>query len=317
MKKAVVVGGSGFIGSHVADHLSEAGYQVTIYDKIESQWLRYDQKLVVGDVQDDKKLDQVISGADVVYNFAALADLNQALEQPLKTININILGNVNVMESCRTHKVKRFIYASTVYVYSREGGFYRCSKQACEVYIEEYQRQFGLDYTILRFGSLYGCRTDEQNAIYRFITEARLIQDEYLQNKSTIHAHRVLIKINDLQHHAQEYVISVNQTEISELIEAAKMIVKSSTDYLEISKKLTESISNRGIGNKSGLSGDLSKTLNILIGHLSKSRFLTIKLLYFEYQNNFLKDNAKVSEKKVPVEDHWRQQRSAFLRFLN
>ena len=56
MKKAVVVGGSGFIGSHVADHLSEAGYQVTIYDKTESQWLRDDQKFVVGDVQDDKKI---------------------------------------------------------------------------------------------------------------------------------------------------------------------------------------------------------------------------------------------------------------------
>ena len=56
MKKVVVVGGSGFIGSHVADHLSEAGYQVTIYDKTESQWLRDDQKFVVGDVQDDKKI---------------------------------------------------------------------------------------------------------------------------------------------------------------------------------------------------------------------------------------------------------------------
>jgi len=98
MKKAVVVGGSGFIGSHVADHLSDAGYQVTIYDKIQSQWLRNDQEIVIGDIQDSEKLNQTIVGAEVVYNFAALADLNQALEQPLKTVNINILGNLNVME---------------------------------------------------------------------------------------------------------------------------------------------------------------------------------------------------------------------------
>ena len=76
MKKAVVVGGSGFIGSHVADNLSDAGYQVVIYDKTESKWLREEQQQVIADVQDAEKLDKVIVGAEVVYNFAALADLN-------------------------------------------------------------------------------------------------------------------------------------------------------------------------------------------------------------------------------------------------
>ena len=140
--KVVVVGGSGFIGSHVADCLSDAGYKVTIYDTTKSQWLRNDQKLVIGDIQDIEKLNKVIKGSEIVYNFAALADLNQALEQPRKTINVNILGNFNVLEACRIHKVGRFIYASTVYVHSREGGFYRCSKQASEAYVEEYQNIF-------------------------------------------------------------------------------------------------------------------------------------------------------------------------------
>ena len=72
MKKVVVIGGSGFVGSHVADHLSNAGYQVTIYDKTNSQWLRNDQELVCGDVQDIEKLNEVIVGSKVVYNFAAL-----------------------------------------------------------------------------------------------------------------------------------------------------------------------------------------------------------------------------------------------------
>ena len=172
IKKAVVVGGSGFIGSHVADHLSDAGYQVTIYDKTKSQWLRSDQKIVIGDVLDSKKLHQTIDSAEVVYNFAALADLNQALEQPHKTVNINILGNLNVIDACHTNGVKRFIYASTVYVHSREGGFYRCSKQASEAYVEEYQKIFGLDYTILRYGSLYGSRADETNGVYRIVQSA-------------------------------------------------------------------------------------------------------------------------------------------------
>ena len=195
MKKAVVVGGSGFIGSHVADHLGDEGYQVTIYDKTQSQWLRNDQKIVIGDIQDSEKLNQTIVGAEVVYNFAALADLNQALEQPLKTVNINILGNINVMEACHAHGVKRFIYASTVYVHSREGGFYRCSKQASETYVEEYQKIYGLDYTILRYGSLYGPRADATNGLYRLVKSA--LKSGIVGYEGDVEAMREYIHVED------------------------------------------------------------------------------------------------------------------------
>ena len=109
IKKAVVVGGSGFIGSHVADKLSDAGFIVTIYDISKSQWIRGNQKFVMGDVLDKEKLNKVISGADVVYNFAALANLDRALEQPIKTINVNILGNLNVMEASFKNGVKNLL----------------------------------------------------------------------------------------------------------------------------------------------------------------------------------------------------------------
>jgi len=172
MKKAVVFGGSGFVGSHVADYLTDIGYQVVIYDKIESQWLREEQEMVIGNINDREKINQTVSGSDVVYNFAALADLNQALKQPVKTVSVNILGNINIIEACHKHKVERFVYASTVYVHSREGGFYRCSKQASEAYIEEYQKVYGLSYTILRYGSLYGPRADNSNGLYRIVKSA-------------------------------------------------------------------------------------------------------------------------------------------------
>ena len=195
MKKVVVVGGSGFIGSHVADRLSDVGYQVTIYDKIESEWLRNDQELIIGDVQDSEKLNQVIAGAEVVYNFAAISDLNEALYQPIKTININILGNLNVLEACRTNGVRRFIYASTIYVHSREGGFYRCSKQSAEHYVEEYQRNYSLDYTILRYGSLYGPRSDETNGLYRIVKSA--IDNGILKYEGDADAMREYIHVCD------------------------------------------------------------------------------------------------------------------------
>lgn len=169
---ATVIGGSGFLGSHVADHLSLAGYQVRIFDRVASVWKHPGQEMIVGELLDRDALARATEGADVVYNFAALADLNRALSEPLETVRINVLGNVGVLEACRANGVKRFIYASTVYVYSREGGFYRCSKQSAEHYVEEYQRAYGIDYTILRYGSLYGPRADESNGLFRIVRDA-------------------------------------------------------------------------------------------------------------------------------------------------
>ena len=172
MTKVCVIGGSGFLGSHVADALSSAGHRVRVYDRIVSPWLHEDQEMVIGDLLDSTSLEVAIADCEVVYNFAALADLNQALDKPLETVQINVLGNVHVLEACRRHKITRFLYASTVYVYSREGGFYRCSKQAAEHYVEEYQRVYGLDYTILRYGSLYGPRADQGNGLLRIVKKA-------------------------------------------------------------------------------------------------------------------------------------------------
>jgi UDP-glucose 4-epimerase len=165
----LVIGGSGFLGSHVADALSDTGFNVRIFDRQHSEWLRSDQKMIVGDILDQNKLDEAITGCDAVYNFAAIADLDEALGKPVETARINVLGNVQILETCRKKGVTRYLYASTVYVHSREGGFYRCSKQAAEQYVEEYQRSYGLDYTILRYGSLYGPRSDSHNGLWRIV----------------------------------------------------------------------------------------------------------------------------------------------------
>ena len=172
MRAACVLGGSGFLGSHVADELTAAGYAVRIYDRSESRWLGPGQTMILGDILDLDALRAAVAGCEVVFNFAAIADLNDARDQPLETARSNVLGAVNALEACRASGVRRFVYASTVYVYSREGGFYRCSKQAAEHYVEEYQRTFGLDYTILRYGSLYGPRADASNGLYLIVRRA-------------------------------------------------------------------------------------------------------------------------------------------------
>ncbi len=110
-------------------------------------------------------------------------------------MTLNILGNFNVLEACRIHKVKRFIYASTIYVHSREGGFYRCSKQSSEAYIEEFKRVYGLDYTVLRYGSLYGPRADETNGLYRIVKSA--LENGVVGYEGDINAMREYIHVED------------------------------------------------------------------------------------------------------------------------
>jgi UDP-glucose 4-epimerase len=170
--KAVVFGGSGFVGSHVADELVRRGHEVVIFDIQESRYLREGQTMVKGDILDAEKVREAVKGCEAVYNFAGIADLDDARTKPMDTIRLNILGNANILEACVKENVKRFVYASTVYVYSSRGGFYRCSKQAAELYIEEFAERYGLDFTILRYGTLYGPRADEKNSIYRYVKEA-------------------------------------------------------------------------------------------------------------------------------------------------
>ncbi|MDR1043811.1 MAG: NAD(P)-dependent oxidoreductase [Candidatus Adiutrix sp.] len=170
--KVTVFGGSGFLGSHSADKLSEAGHEVTIFDIRPSPWLRPDQQMIVGDILDDGAVSRAVTGANAVYNYAGLADIGEANLRPVDTAAYNVLGNVKVLEASRQACVGRFIFASTLYVYGKSGGFYRCSKQASELYVEHYRQEYGLEYTILRYGSLYGPRADRRNGIYKFVREA-------------------------------------------------------------------------------------------------------------------------------------------------
>ena len=170
--RAVVLGGSGFVGSHVADALSDAGHEVTIFDARESPYLREGQRMVVGDVGDLESVCAAVDGNEVVLNFAGIAGIDDARRRPIDTVGVNVLGNVHALEAAVRAGAHRYVFASSIYVASEAGSFYRVSKQSCELYVEEYQREHGLDYTILRYGTLYGRRADEANSVHRYLRQA-------------------------------------------------------------------------------------------------------------------------------------------------
>jgi UDP-glucose 4-epimerase len=170
--KLLVTGGAGFLGSHLVEALLERGHAVTVLDRKPTAWLPRGILFAQADLRDRTALAAAVKDQDAVYHLAGFADLNAAKTRPLDTVHTNILGTVHLLEAMRVHGVSRFLFASTAYVYSREGGFYRCSKQACESYIEEYARTFGLRYTVIRYGSLYGPRADASNGVYRLLRTA-------------------------------------------------------------------------------------------------------------------------------------------------
>ena len=193
--RIVVVGGSGFLGSHVADHLSNAGHSVVIYDCNKSPWLRPDQEMVIGDVLDRDRLDEVIAGATIVYNFAGIADLDLAMSHPEDTAEVNVYGNVLLLEASHRHAVERYVYASTVYVNSREGGFYGCSKRAAEDYVRVFGELRGMDYVVLRYGSLYGLRAGDSNGLRAIVRQA--LTDGVIRYAGSPDAIREYIHVDD------------------------------------------------------------------------------------------------------------------------
>ena len=167
----IVIGGSGFMGSHTADELSDRGYDVTIFDCVTSPWLREDQTMLLGDLLDRDQVVEATKDMDYLYHFAGIADIAEAKEKSFDTININVMGTTIAMEAAVKNNIKRFVYASTMYVYSPYGSFYRASKQAAETIIEAYHEKYGIDYTLLRYGSLYGPRAQSWNGLRKYVSQ--------------------------------------------------------------------------------------------------------------------------------------------------
>jgi len=170
-KKVVVFGGCGFIGSYVVEELVNQGYLVIAADLNSSQYVSK-ELWISCDIMDTQKVDEVVSGAEIVYNFAGFANLDEAISNPTTAIELNVMGNLNILEACRKYNVKRFIYASSAYAMSDKGSFYGISKLTSEKLTEEYYEKFGLEFTIMRYGSVYGERDYNNNYIYNLIKDA-------------------------------------------------------------------------------------------------------------------------------------------------
>lgn len=164
MYRALVTGASGFLGRYIVSELLNRKFKVVCYDVVAPPH-EGNFEFVRGDVRDQKTLKKAMRGCKYVFHNAAIADIDDAVSRPVETMEVNVVGTANCLEVARRSQVKRFVLASTVYVESEHGSFYRISKQACELLCKAYNQEFGLPYTIVRYGSLYGRKANDWNMV--------------------------------------------------------------------------------------------------------------------------------------------------------
>ncbi|MDI6757749.1 MAG: NAD-dependent epimerase/dehydratase family protein [Endomicrobiia bacterium] len=177
--KIIVTGGAGFIGSHVADAYVAAGHEVVVADNLSSgkkENLKASVPFRLVDITDRAKLRKVFleEMPDVVSHHAAQIDVRKSVEDPAYDARVNIVGIINVLESARESGAKKVAFASsggTIYgecqdippaedAPVRPLSPYGISKLSSEFYLKYYAAQFGLKFTALRYGNVYGPRQD-------------------------------------------------------------------------------------------------------------------------------------------------------------
>lgn len=177
-KKALVTGGSGFLGSYLLEALISSGIQTSSYDNRPPDFPRSDIGYITGNILDLPALQDAVQDCDLVFHTAAIANINDTRKIPIETMGINVVGTTTCLEAARLAETERFIFASSVYVAGKLGSFYRISKQAGEYLCKTFYEEHGLPFTIIRYGSLYGGRANYWNMIYNICRDL-LLKGEY------------------------------------------------------------------------------------------------------------------------------------------
>jgi nucleoside-diphosphate-sugar epimerase len=179
IKKALITGGAGFIGSHIAEALVQQGCDITVLDNLDTghlenlESIKDDITFVRGDIQDEKALEEVTKGCDAVFHHAAVVSVTKTVAEPVFSTAVNDLGTLKVLEAARRNNVKRVILASSSAVYGDDPQLpkiesmtphplspYAVQKLTNEFYAFLYHRLYSLETVCLRYFNVYGPRQD-------------------------------------------------------------------------------------------------------------------------------------------------------------
>lgn len=186
-QRMLVTGGAGFVGSHLCEQLLEQGYQVSALDtgpaeKVEHLLAHPNFELISGSVLDPELVDRLVDSSDMVFHLAAIADPRRYGREPLRVLDLNIKGTLNVLDSCSRRSTK-VVYTSTSEIYGRNPKVpwkedddrvlgatgvnrwcYSSSKAVCEHYCFAYRQERAVPFVIVRLFNAYGPRIDAVGA---------------------------------------------------------------------------------------------------------------------------------------------------------
>ena len=265
--KILITGGMGFIGLHLVDYLLKKGNKIIVLDnfsnsnknlikKIQNKNLR----IIEGDI---RKIDDIVNSMEnqeVVIHLAAKISVNESIENPNETFDVNVNGTKNILEACKKNNIKKLIVASSAAVYGENTSQiklkeisktnpispYGESKMQMEQNVKKFALKHDIDYIILRFFNIYGIGQSLEYAgvITKFIK--KIIKKESLQIFGNGSQTRDFVAIYDVIqsiHNASAYdksgIFNIASGKIVTIKELAEQMISLSGEKLEI-KFLTE-----------------------------------------------------------------------------
>jgi len=190
MKKVMVTGGAGFIGSHLVEYLSKS-YRVVVIDNLSQgnklKNINNNIRLVKGDVRDYDLVKYHSKNCTSIFHLAAILGVDVVSEKNIETMDCEFEGIKNVCSAAKKNKLKKIIYASSSGVYGQlnykgnvkesaiiqPSSAYSMAKRACEVYLKYFYRETKINSVAVRLFNVYGPRQDDRMVIPRFIDQAK------------------------------------------------------------------------------------------------------------------------------------------------
>jgi UDP-glucose 4-epimerase len=180
--RALVTGGAGFIGSHIAQRLVETGHDVVALDNLFTgsranlAGIADRVRFVEGDVRDLATVEECAAGCDVIFHEAAIVSVPLSVERPQESHDVNIQGTLNVLQAARKARTRRVVYASSAAIYGEEPTLpkveamrpepispYGVEKIAGEHYLATWSKLFAVETVALRYFNVFGPRQDPRS----------------------------------------------------------------------------------------------------------------------------------------------------------